>query len=119
MAGIEEDIAKLPKGQNTLVNYANMHQFSQSFIKSIGHARHYLRNKDIFLMDTPTEGLNQQAKVNFLNYINGLKKKKTIVIVSSDREYFSIADKVLWLDQGRVKKFGSSKEVYNVYKKAV
>lgn len=50
----------------------------------ISIARGFYHQRDIIIMDEPTSSLDSNSKIEFYEYILGLKYKFTIILVSHD-----------------------------------
>lgn len=110
-AGLSTDIYRLEEGINTRVKNVNLTQFSSSFQKRLSLARVFLRNSRLILLDEPETGLASAEVSGILNQLTERKGEATVVIATHDPSFFWIADKILWLENGRVKRWGPTAEV--------
>ncbi len=80
--------------------------------KKVALASLLVQECDLFLFDEPTVGLDKSAKDELLLVLKRLKANgKGIVIVSHDLPFvYSLADKIIHLDKGKVTFEGSVKE---------
>lgn len=115
--GLLEDIEALPDGFQSRIKNTNMGQFSSSFQKRISLARAFLRQSQILLLDEPESGLSGEESANLLVTLTEMKEENTIIIVTHDPGFFWVADKVLWLEKGRIKMWGSTADVAPKYLK--
>lgn len=77
-------------------------------------ARSLMMNPDIILFDEPTSALDPESIKNLLELLNELSKTTTLVVVSHDMDLIkNYADKVLFLKEGKVIKYGTPKEILN------
>jgi ATP-binding cassette subfamily C protein/ATP-binding cassette subfamily C protein LapB len=115
MVGLDEDIAAFPAGLKTRVDESNKNKFQPDFRKLFFLAAALLRNTGVMIMDEGTKGIGKERLVKVMELFKELKATKTFVFVSDQYPVFEIADKVLWLDKGRVRKFGDRDEVAKEY----
>ncbi len=114
-AGIFDDIEALPDGFATRITRDTIAQFPQSFVKRIDLARLFVRDTNLWLLDEPEQAESQNGEDDLLAELQQAKGSKTTLLVTKQADYFEIADKMLWLDKGRVKMFGSAQEVGGAY----
>ena len=74
----------------------------------------FLRDAEIYIFDEPCIGLDQNGKAGFYKLVEEKKwAGKTVLVTShSMQEIFSIADRVLLLNQGETAFYGSKEELY-------
>ena len=74
----------------------------------------FLRDAEIYIFDEPCIGLDQNGKAGFYKLVEEKKwAGKTVLVTShSMQEIFSIADRVLLLNQGEATFYGSKEELY-------
>lgn len=110
-ATILDDINNLPEGFNTRISSQNIAQFSEIFRNGLSLARVFLRDSTLFLFDEPEHGVNPLREQEFIKELESLKGKSTVIVVTHQPTFFQIADKVVWLEKGRVKMAGSKDKV--------
>lgn len=68
-------------------------------------ARALITNPDIVLADEPTANLDSHAGHKVMEILTGIAKHdgKVVVVVSHDMRLMDIADRVLWLEDGKIK----------------
>ncbi len=110
-AGILDQILALPDGFDTWVNQGNINSFSSSFVYSIGLAQVFLKESNLLLLDKPETGVKLNFEQEFLGILNKAKSLSTILVISDRPSYLEIADKILWLEKGRVKRFGPAEDI--------
>ena len=71
-------------------------------------ARALVNNPDIILADEPTANLDSSMGHEVMNQLRSITKERTksVVIVSHDQRIRDIADRVLWLEDGKFKELG-------------
>lgn len=90
-------------------------QLSGGEQQRVALGRAIIKNPDLFLLDEPLANLDADLKNSMRNELKRLQQKidKTFIHVTHDQfEAFSISDKILLLDNGKMKDFGSPEEVY-------
>ncbi|MBF0352838.1 MAG: ATP-binding cassette domain-containing protein [SAR324 cluster bacterium] len=118
-AGILEDIESLDEKFGTYYNRQNQSMFTDTFCNGIGLARVFLRNKDVMLLDEPEQGVNPLEESQFIEGLKKNKKHKTLILVTHKPEYFELADKILWMEKGRVRMYGTKDQVLPTYMKEI
>jgi ABC-type multidrug transport system fused ATPase/permease subunit len=63
----------------------------------IGIARALITKKPILILDEATNSLDKKSQNDILKIIKSLKKEKTIIVISHDKEVIEICDNVLYL----------------------
>lgn len=77
-------------------------------------ARALATKPEIILFDEPTSALDPGVVNDFLELLEELSKTTTIVVVSHEMDLIkSFADKVLFLKDGNIVKYGTPKEILN------
>ena len=94
--------------------------FSGGQMQRLAIARALLRKSPILLMDEPTANLDATSKQEVWNAIDGLKKDRTVVVVSHDAFEIMNADNLALLENGKLTAQGNPEELKdNPYLKAV
>lgn len=114
-AGVLKDIEAMEHGFGTKIKENNILHFSTSFKKRLSLAKAFLIKARVLLLDAPDEGLNSEQVAHCMKSLDEMKGRTTIFIVSENPEFFSIADSVLWMDEGRIKMMGKPKQVGDAY----
>ncbi|MEO5341449.1 MAG: ATP-binding cassette domain-containing protein [Magnetococcus sp. MYC-9] len=110
-----EEILAMPNGFQTRIGDHNINQLSSSFQKRLSLARVFLRRSRIILLDEPEYGLPDSLQSHLVARLATLKKEHTLVIATHSPELLRIADKALWLENGRVRAWGSADAVARLY----
>lgn len=75
------------------------------FIIKFNFALMFLKGSNLWVLDDPFDSLDDDGKKVMVDTLKSLASLgKTIVIATKDRQLFSIADKIVFLDSGRVDK---------------
>jgi len=115
VVGLEEEILAMPEGFDTRIKIDTMSQFSASFLKRLCLARVFLRDARILLFDEPETGLSAGEILRLRDSLAELRGEYTVVLATHEPSLFAIADKMLWLESGRVKSFGNALDVSQKY----
>ena len=89
------------------VNLAAGHRQIISLVRAM------ITNPSFIMFDEPTNGLHQEAKAEFVDWIKS-RESTGMLIVTHDIELIGAADSVIYLIDGKIKKHeGNAKEVIN------
>lgn len=90
--GLSERLTHLPK------------QLSGGEKQRVAIARALINNPDIILADEPTANLDSKSGHNVMELLRKIAKEqgKALIIVSHDTRIRDIADRVLWLEDGKL-----------------
>jgi len=80
-SGLNDFVLSLPSKDKTLVG-ENGSKLSGGQIQKIGIARAIYSNSDIIVLDEFDNNLDKKSKINILKYLQILKKKHTIIVIS-------------------------------------
>lgn len=89
-------------------------EISGGMKKRVALARALITNPEIILFDEPTTGLDPERKYGVFDMIRNYRRQFdfTVIMVSHDvPEVFQISDYVAWLDQGKIRFWGSPDEL--------
>jgi ATP-binding cassette subfamily C protein/ATP-binding cassette subfamily C protein LapB len=115
VVGLREEIEALPEGFDTRIKTDSAGQFSASFLKRLCLARVFLRDSRILLLDEPESRLSANEVLRLRDAIAELRGEYTVVVATHDPALFAVADKMLWLENGRVKGWGDAVDVAQRY----
>lgn len=96
--GVYDDIARLPKGSQTRLS--DLPEDS-SLPRRLNLMRTLTSRSHLFLIDEPDSSSNISRKA-FLSVIQKLRETATIVLVTNEPEYISVADRILVMNQGAI-----------------
>ena len=99
-------ITRLPLGYDTVLGERGV-TLSGGERQRIAVARAMVRDAPIVVLDEPTTGLDEQSRVAVLDALERLTAGRTTLIVSHDLELARRADRIAYLDQGRVVEAGT------------
>lgn len=109
--GILDEVEKLENGFNFVIGSHNYDHLPTSLIKGINLSRIFLKKANILLLDTPDVGLTATQENTFIENLTTKKNEQTVFIITQNQKYLQFADKIIWLDKGRLKMAGPKDKV--------
>ena len=106
-----KDIDTFPAGDQTEIgtNGANLSGGQKS---RINLARCIYKEADIYLFDDPISSVDAIVYNKILdNLIKNFLKQKTVIFASNDIKYMNYFDKVIFIEKGKLKFFGTIEEI--------
>ena len=105
MAGALEQVLALPKGIEYRVG-DNTNELPSSLKQKLSLARAYLTRAPIMLFDEPGAGLDDYGDQKFMETLQALKGKATVLFISHRPSHIRLADTLLVLDKGYLRAAG-------------
>ena len=93
-AKILDVVKKMKNGINSFIGEQGI-QLSGGQKQRIAIARELYRNPEILILDEATSGLDEKTENQFLDFLENLKKKLTIIIVSHRKNTLKSCDKII------------------------
>ena len=103
-ANAYEFVRKLPKGIDELI-YDRGQRFSGGEKQKLALARALYSNPKILILDEPASGLDQVSELEFISTIKKLIGQMLIILISHKKEIVRICDRVLILDEYKLKDY--------------
>ena len=100
---VDKFLDKLPEGIDTLVG-SNSRKISSGQRQRIALARAIYNLNEILVLDEATNALDVNTEMNIMRNIKNLKGKKTIIIVSHNKENLKDCDSIYEMKNGDFKK---------------
>ena len=113
-AGLAEKVNSLPEGINTPLSTEfdkNGIQLSGGEIQKLALARVYASGKDLWIFDEPSSNLDPLSEYEFYKKMFNAPKDKTVVFVSHKMRLASLADKILFMQDGHFVESGTHEEL--------
>ncbi len=101
-AGLTDYIAALPDGIETRMSQEDFANLAGGVRQRLNLARAYVKNAPILLLDEPAFGLDDEADKKLVKKLLSLKGKVTILMVTHRPSHMRLADRLVYLDRGRV-----------------
>ena len=111
--GADELIAKLPAGYDTALGkwFDAGVNLSGGEWQKVALARAFMREAPILLLDEPTAALDAQAEYDLFERLKSLTSGKTAVYISHRFSTVHRADRILFLEHGRLVEEGTHEEL--------
>ena len=116
LACVEEFIKDLPQGYNTLLGERGL-LISVGQKQRIAIARAILRDSPILLLDEATSSLDAISENAIKTAIDNVSGNKTIIVIAHRLSTVKNADRILFLEKGKIENEGSHRELMRTNKK--
>lgn len=103
-------ITALPNGYDTVLGERGV-TVSSGQRQRIAIARAALRRAPILILDEPTSGLDQDNTQAVVQALENLARDRTVLLITHDLELAARADRIVYLEDGRVLEQGSHAEL--------
>lgn len=110
LANAHDFISVLPDGYNTILSERGS-SLSGGQRQRISIARAAMSHSPILLLDEPTVGLDRESESHVINALHNLMKDRTTVIITHDLAFAATADRIIFVEHGRVVEQGSHEEL--------
>jgi len=94
---LKDFVNKLPKKLDTNLGSDGV-ELSVGQKQRIGIVRALIRDPEIIILDESTNSLDKKTEEEIINFMQILKKDKTIIFVTHDQQLSKICDEVINLD---------------------
>lgn len=101
VAGAHEFITALPHGYDTIVSERGT-TLSGGQRQRIAIARAVIRDAPVVVLDEATTGLDGETETEVVAALDRLTRDRTTIIITHDLEAARDADRVVWIEAGRV-----------------
>ena len=113
-AGVLAEIRALPEGFETRVGDNRTDRFPPGFMSGIALARALLRDAPLLLLDEPGASIDEQSDRLLMSRLEGLRGRRTVVMVTHRPSHIRLASKAVYLEQGSVRYFGEPQKVLDI-----
>lgn len=110
LANAHDFIARLPQGYDTPIGERGG-TLSSGQRQRIAIARAALRRSPILILDEPTVGLDRENERDVVLALRRLAEGRTTIIITHDLALAAAADRILWLENGRIVEAGTHAEL--------
>lgn len=109
-ASIHNDIMKLPKGYDTILE-RDGNNLSAGQKQLLSLARILLSKSEVLLFDEVTSSLDSSTTNKVMAVLEKLKKDHTVIMITHKPELMRLADQIIVIDKGKVVGKGKHKEL--------
>ncbi|UTC83427.1 ABC transporter ATP-binding protein [Treponema denticola] len=113
-AGIYDYVNSLPEKLNTIVQERGSN-FSSGQLQRLMIARALIKQPDILLLDEITASLDSENELLVKTTLDSIKNEKTIVIIAHRLSTVTSADKIVFLDGGKITGIGTHEELLQTH----
>lgn len=113
-AGIYDYVNSLPEKLNTIVQEKGSN-FSSGQLQRLMIARALIKQPDILLLDEITASLDSENELLVKTTLDSIKNEKTIVIIAHRLSTVTSADKIVFLDVGKITGIGTHEELLKTH----
>jgi ABC-type multidrug transport system fused ATPase/permease subunit len=106
VACLDEFINELPDGYDTIIGEGGVN-LSGGQKQRLAIARALVQNTEIILFDEATSALDNETQEKIQEAIDNMKNEYTILIIAHRLSTIKNADRILYLDNGRIEAMGS------------
>ena len=110
LAECDEFVRKLPEGYDTVIG-ENGELLSGGQRQRISIARALLKDANVILLDEATSFLDVENESKIQKALSELIKNKTVIIIAHRMRTIANADKIVVLDDGKIKEQGSPEDL--------
>ncbi len=110
-AGIHDFIASLPEGYDTKLGSSAASKLSVGQKQRISIARGLLRDSRVLILDEPTSALDPETEQYLVASLHEAAKDRLVIIIAHRLSTIAHADKIVFLQEGRVMEQGSHDEL--------
>ncbi len=114
-ACLEEFIKSLPDGYDTIIGEGGIN-LSGGERQRLAIARALIQKTEIILFDEATSALDNETQANIKKAIDNMKNEYTILIIAHRLSTVIDCDRILFLDEGKIKAEGTHQELLNICK---
>lgn len=111
-ACLEEFIKSLPDGYDTIIGEGGIN-LSGGERQRLAIARALIQKTEIILFDEATSALDNETQANIKKAIDNMKNEYTILIIAHRLSTVIDCDRILFLDEGKIKAEGTHEELLN------
>ncbi|WP_179166322.1 peptidase domain-containing ABC transporter [Azospirillum agricola] len=108
--GALEAVEDLPDGLNTRFDARNV-PLPAGLLARLSLARTYLRDAPIVLLDEPAANVDFEGEFAFTSTVDAFRGRSTVFFVTHRRGHLAMADKVLIIENGTTRYFGTADKV--------
>jgi len=108
--GLDEEIKRLPEGYGTHVGDGAGGVLPAGFVQRITVIRAMIDDPKVVLFDNANHGLDSNSDKTLMEYINSLRGKTTVILVTSRPSWLRMADRRFMMSSGDLRPYAESEE---------
>ncbi len=112
LAQLDEFVNQLPGGLNSIIGESGV-RVSGGQRQRIGIARALYNDPELLIMDEATAALDNETEKAFMEAIDALSGKRTIIIIAHRLTTVANVDKIFFLKDGKLIESGNFNELHN------
>jgi ATP-binding cassette, subfamily B, bacterial PglK len=109
MAQVHEFVIKLDNSYDTIIGERGV-RLSGGQRQRLGIARALYHNPDLLVLDEATSALDNETEIEVMKDINNMSGSKTIIMIAHRLSTVELCDKVIKLENGKIKSVITNKE---------
>jgi ATP-binding cassette subfamily B protein len=109
-ASVKDDILSLPKGFETRIGERGI-TLSGGQKQRVSMARAFIKNPEIIIMDDALSAVDTNTEQKIINYLDGVLKHKTSIIITHRIYNLLDFDKIIILEDGEITEMGTHDEL--------
>ena len=95
-------VSGFPEGIHTRLSETFRDKQTTSTLRALALARSFARGGSVLLLNEPTYSLDPVRRSALVKTLNQIKGQRTILVASQDPEIIRLADRYIYLDEGRL-----------------
>jgi ATP-binding cassette, subfamily B, bacterial len=116
---VEDELSRITKSMGLRVRRPHEEAFvapSGGQIQRIALARVFMRmsSSDLLILDEPSSNLDPDAEYDLFKNVKKFREGKTTIFITHRFNTIRIADRILVLEDGKVKEFGAHEELMKI-----
>jgi ATP-binding cassette, subfamily C, bacterial LapB len=117
-ARLDDYVSTLPEGLETWLRPDLAAKLPAGFRQRITLARAWIKDVPIYLLDEPVNNLDRLGEESLLKKLNALRGRATVVMVTHRPSHMSIADRLIYMQEGQVMMDGKPDQLLPILMKA-
>ena len=110
-ANLSADIDRLPEKLDTRIGDQMLQQLPAGFQQRLIMARAFLANAKIMIFDEPGNTLDEEGDKAFLEAVEKMRGKATVLMITHRPSHMRAADKVVMLNRGAIQTIGPADKI--------
>lgn len=110
-ANLADDIDQLPEKLDTRIGDQMLQHLPAGFQQRLNMARAFLSNAKIMIFDEPGNTLDEEGDLAFLNAVDKMRGRATVLIVTHRPSHMRAADRVVLMNRGVVQTVGPASTI--------